>query len=301
MGKIIVLGGGTSNERDVSLRSASSVQNALNQAGYETIFLDPSESKDYLYASKDEIVFPILHGEFGEDGELQKLLENNNIAFLGSTSSSSENSFDKILTRNILSKTNIQVPKGELVYLNEYPKHPLTQRPHVAKVAKGGSSIGTFIQRNGRPLEEKILNKEFSNQKILIEELIDGVEVTVPILDSIALPVIEIQPPIDGEFDYENKYNGKTKELCPSSSISAKKQTEIQRLAERVHEIMNCRHLSRVDIIIDSSGTPYVLEINTMPGMTEQSLFPLAAKTSGISMPELVSRFYDMVVRDSLR
>jgi len=298
MGKIIVLGGGSSSEREVSIKSSEAVQNALNQTGFMAVFIDPSESSNYLNAKEDDIIFPILHGEFGEDGELQTLLEKNRIAFLGSSSSSSRKSFDKQLTRNILSNESISVPKGEVISTEQYSSHPLSQRPHVVKVLKGGSSIGTLIQRNSGLLDEKILRQTFSQQNFLIEELIEGTEITIPILDKEALPVIEIVPPTDGEFDYENKYNGKTKELCPPQSLDKKTQIKAQNIAEKVHSVMGCRHLSRVDIMIDSRDKLYVLEINTMPGMTEQSLYPLAAKTAGISMPELMKRFVELVKRD---
>lgn len=298
MGKIIVLGGGTSVEREVSLRSAQAVQTALTAANYDVLFIDPAESKDYLNVSKSEIIFPILHGEFGEDGELQSLLEEKGIIFLGSDSVSSKQSFDKQITREILEKHNIRIPRGEMVSIKDYSIHPLSKTPHVVKVAKGGSSIGTFIQRDGSLIDEEILKNNFSDRKMLIEELVSGIEVTVPILDKTALPVIEIEPPKEAEFDYENKYNGKTKEICPPISISVDKQKEVQLLAEKVHNIMDCRHLSRVDIIIDTQGNPYVLEINTMPGLTDESLYPKAAKEAGLSMPDLMDVFVKMVKRD---
>lgn len=132
----------------------------------------------------------------------------------------------------------------------------------------------------------------------MLEELIEGTEITVPVLDGQALPVIEIVPPQDEEFDYENKYNGRTQELCPPQNVSRELQNQAQRLAEKVFKIMGARHLARVDMMMDKSGRIYVLEINTMPGMTDSSLFPKSAAAAGYSMPDLVSKFIDLVKRD---
>jgi D-alanine-D-alanine ligase len=131
---------------------------------------------------------------------------------------------------------------------------------------------------------------------MLLEELIDGTELTVPVLGATSLPVIEIIPPKNQEFDYENKYNGATQELCPPQHIDTPKQQEAQRLAELIHNQVGARHLSRTDIILDREGKMWVLELNTMPGLTDQSLFPKAAQSSGMSMPQLVQRLVDLVM-----
>jgi D-alanine-D-alanine ligase len=118
------------------------------------------------------------------------------------------------------------------------------------------------------------------------------------VLDGKALPVIEIIPPENEEFDYDNKYNGKTRELCPAINVAGDVQIKAQKLAETVHSLTGARHLSRIDIMVTPDEDLYVLELNTIPGLTEQSLFPKAAQSAGISMPDLVKRFYEMVVRD---
>lgn len=294
--KIIVLGGGPSSEREISLRSAASVKAALTQAGFSPKLIDPSQDDSYL-SDPSKVVFPILHGQFGEDGTVQKQMEERKIPFLGAGSVSSANSFDKHKTREILIQAGIKVPAGGYIGQDEYAQHPLALKPHVLKIADGGSSIGTYIIRD--PSNSTLnLDKVFDGKKLVIEELIDGVELTVPILDESALPVIEIQPPDGEEFDYENKYNGKSSEACPPQSIGEAKQKELQTLAEQVHQVMECRHLSRVDIMLGEQGEAYILEINTIPGMTDQSLYPLAARNAGLPMPELMKRFYQMVARD---
>jgi D-alanine-D-alanine ligase len=167
------------------------------------------------------------------------------------------------------------------------------------KVLRGGSSIGTLIVRDTATLKHEEVDKLFElDREAVLEELIEGVEVTIPILDKTALPAIEIRPPEGLEFDYENKYNGLTAEICPPESVSEELQQESQKLSEQVHKIMKCRHLSRVDIMIDQEGKLFVLEINTIPGLTDQSLYPKSAAVAGLSMPQLVKRFVELVVRD---
>lgn len=298
--ELIVLGGGVSPEREVSIRSAGAVASAARQAGFNVTEIDPAEGMSCLdKVPVGAIVFPILHGRGGEDGTLQAELEKRKIAYLGSDSTSSANSFDKIRTRLQLQTAGLPIAEGYSVTSETYIHNPLAQKPHVLKVPKGGSSIGTLIVRNPDAVNDIQLNEIFSMEaEVLIEKLIEGTEATVPILDQKALPCIEIIPPEGDEFDYENKYNGKTQELCPPASISSDIQSRCQELAEKVHKVMGCRHLSRVDIMIGSDGSLVVLEINTIPGLTDQSLYPKSAVVSGIDMPGLVSNFVALVKRD---
>lgn len=298
--KILVLGGGNSPERDVSLRSAKSVAQAARQAGFDVEEADPKDNFSVLEnAQTGTIVFPILHGAGGEDGEIQRELERRKIPYLGSDSQSSAECFDKWLTRRRLESNGVTMPKAVLVSKDTYQDQPLANQPHVLKVLRGGSSIGTLLVKDPDDVKQEQVDAIFKlDTNAVIEEFIDGMEATVPILDTNALPVIEIVPPAGEEFDYENKYNGRTQELCPPKNISEEVQKKCQVIAERVHKVMACRHLSRVDIMIDKSGNLYVLEINTMPGMTDQSLYPKSAAQAGIPMPELIKRFAEMVKRD---
>lgn len=298
MAKIYVLGGGISDERDVSLRSSAEVLRAAEALGYNVEFIDPKISKDYLLATNSDIVLPILHGKFGEDGVLQAELEERNIPFLGAGSESSKNSFDKWLTRQILEQNDIKMPKAALVTYSDYFGHDISKMPHVLKIVDGGSSIGTYIIRDPSDGSEAELKDIFQDQKLVLEQLIIGTEITVPILGENALPVIEIIPPPDGEFDYENKYNGRTRELCPPENVSDAAQKQVRQIAEQVHNVMACRHFSRVDIMIDENDQQYVLEINTIPGLTAQSLFPQAARVAGMTMEQLVKQFVELVAAD---
>lgn len=298
MGRLIVLGGGTSDERDVSLRSSAEVIDAIKSLGLDVEFFDPKVSDDYLSAGPEDIVLPILHGKFGEDGTLQRELEARSIPFLGADSQSSEKSFDKWQTRQILEANGIPVPEGAFINFEEYQNHTLAVRPHVIKLTDGGSSIGTHIIREPEKQDIGQIRQFFGDQKMVVEQLIEGIETTVSILDKTALPVVEIHPPTDGEFDYENKYNGATKEICPPASLGEPMQKEIQALAEKVHHVMGCRHFSRVDIMVDNQPKLYVLEINTIPGLTAQSLYPRSAGAAGISMEQLVMKLIELVARD---
>lgn len=297
--KVAVLGGGKSPEREVSLRSASAVAKALRQAGYEVIELDPSNGPDVLNSlTNDTIVFPILHGAGGEDGSIQQELESRGLQYLGSGAEASRLCFDKNLARQKLLEAGVPMAIGDSVTSETYPNNPLTKAPHVLKVQRGGSSIGTYIVRDPSNIDEQKVAEVFSlDENAIIEELVVGPEITVPILNTKALPVIEIVPPEAEEFNYDNKYNGKSQEICPAVSIDKSKQEEAQHLAEKVHKVLGCRHLSRIDIMCRKNGEMVVLEANTMPGMTVQSLYPLSAKTAGISMPELVNIFVDLVTK----
>lgn len=299
--RILVLGGGNSPEREVSLRSAAAVSEALQTAGYEIVTIDPKDGWDWLEdVQKADIVFPILHGAEGEDGVVQKMLEDRGISFLGSDSKASKLCFDKGLSRARLLENGVPMAEGVSdITAGTYRSQALTERPHVLKVQRGGSSIGTYLVKDPSAIDQAKVGEVFSlDDRAIIEELIDGVEITVPILDGKALPVIEIVPPENAEFDYENKYNGKSQEICPAVSIATDQQKRAQEIAEKVHSVLGCRHLSRVDFMVRKNGELIVLEDNTMPGMTKQSLFPLSAKVAGTPMPDLMKKFVELVQRD---
>lgn len=293
--KITVLSGGFSPERTVSLRSAAAVEAALIEAGYDTELVDVKTRDDLDRIDPNTIVFPILHGEYGEDGGVQTDLEETGVKYLGSDSRCSVVAFDKWLTKQALEQSGLPVSLGEKVTAESYRSSQYVNQPHVLKVVAGGSSIGTYIVRNPTEIDQAKVDEVFAlDDTALIEPLVVGVEVTVPILGSTALPVIEIRPPEGEEFDYENKYNGESKELCPAQSIDDEGQRQLQALAEKAHVVLGCKHLSRVDMMIGDNG-PVILEVNTMPGMTAQSLYPLSAKVAGYTFPELMTKFVQLV------
>jgi len=290
---VIVLAGGTSPEREISKRSGSGVMKALRANGHTAQLLDPAEGLHaFLPQLKQaDVVFPALHGAGGEDGIVQNFLEDHQIVFVGSDGSASEICFDKARFASVLDDHKIRQPKTELVDVRSFKNSELRKRPFVLKPNRGGSSIDTFIVRDLAKVPEAAIHAVFdSYETLLLQQLVEGTEVTVGVLDGEALPVIEIIPPAHEEFDYKNKYNGATQELCPPKNVSDKLQKQAQRIATQVHELTGCRHLSRTDIIITPEGEMHVLEINTIPGLTDQSLLPKAAAHAGYDMPALIDR-----------
>lgn len=291
--KIVVLAGGNSDEREISLRSGAAVAEALETAGYEVAVLDPAEGLGSLLQKLSEatVVFPALHGIGGEDGTVQKFLEEHDIKYVGSDSQSSALCFDKARYTERLKDRGILVPNTELVNLREFQDSALSKKPFVLKPNDGGSSIDTFIVRSLAETDDRVIQAAFArHKKLLLQELINGIEITVAILGNEALPTIEIIPPPAGEFDYENKYNGQTQELCPPKSVSPASQQTAQELSLKIHRLCGCRDMSRTDIIIAKDGRQYLLETNTIPGLTNESLLPKAAAMAGCNMPELCDR-----------
>ncbi len=300
MNSVLVLYGGISDEREVSMQSGQAVINALRTCGYDVASYDPATGMDGLQKAikSADVVFPALHGKGGEDGEIQELLEKLGKPFVGPGSQASKLCFDKWEYKQHLLAHNYPCPKGALVDKSQIWEHELTKQAFVLKPATGGSSIDTFIVRDPSTIDKEAIEKTLDRYgHMLLEELISGTETTVAVLGDKALPMIEIVPPSNQEFDYENKYNGKTQELCPPLHISADLQKQAQELAVSVHRSTGCVGMSRTDIIITPSGHLYILETNTIPGLTDQSLLPKAALAAGIDMPKLVK----MLVEDAIK
>lgn len=295
--KILVIGGGISGERDVSLRSSKSVFDAISE-NHQKEFYDWDGSTDWLEQNLKnfDVVLPILHGEGGEDGQIQKILEVQGAKYLGSDSAVSKICIDKDKTQEALQRNTVLVPKYQVLSYQQYVESPIVQGRHVVKPVNGGSSLHTFIDVRPNDSSATQIKQAFDmHGNMMIEEFIAGTEVTVPVLEGKTLPLIEIIPPEGGFFDYDNKYNGLTQELCPSPNVSRDLQKKAQEIATAVHNTLGCKHLSRVDMIIDPTGQIYTLEINTMPGMTDQSLFPKSANQIGMSMQDLVEYLIDLV------
>lgn len=292
---ILVLYGGESTEREVSLRSGAAVISALRQNGHNVTAYDTRDGLDGIAPLLPgiDVVFPVLHGKGGEDGTVQEIIESHNISFVGTGSEASRLCIDKVASKKLLEDYGIPTPAWEVVDAEGFRESLLSKKPYVLKAIDGGSSIDTLIVRTSTPQPET--PQLFDRYKtLLLEELIEGVELTVAILGDEALPVVEIIPPQDMEFDYENKYNGASQELCPPQHISQPLQEQAQSLAEQIHAACGARHLSRVDMMISPKGELYVLEINTIPGLTEESLFPKAAAASGLAMTDLVEKLVKM-------
>lgn len=296
MARVIVLAGGSSDEREISLRSGAAVAAALERAGHSTQLLDPAASMDSEKLQAADIVFPVLHGAGGEDGSIQKQLDELGVPYVGSGVEASELCFDKWRYKQFLQTHELPVPNGKLVDEEEFWQSELIHKPFVLKPNDGGSSVDTYIYRGGEIARPTISDIFTRHEHLLLEELVQGAESTVAVLGGQPLPVIEIIPPESGEFDYENKYNGKSQELCPPRNITEELQNELQALALRAHNLAGCRDFSRTDIMISRGSAPNILETNTIPGMTEQSLLPKAAATAGVSMVQLCDRLLQLAL-----
>ena len=296
MSHVIVLAGGTSDEREVSLRSGQAVAEAL-RIKYQVTVLNPADGLPTDQLQVADVIFPLLHGAGGEDGSLQKQLDELGVAYVGSGYQASAICFDKWQYKQLLAQQGLPTPNGQLVDEAHFENSPLSLQPFVLKPFDGGSSVDTYICRDVTALNKNQISGLFSRHpKMLLEALIDGTEITVAVFGDRALPVIEIIPPADGEFDYENKYNGQSQELCPPQNVAEVLQQQAQKLALQSHHLTGCRDFSRTDIMIDRVGQLWLLETNTIPGMTNQSLFPKAAAVAGISMPKLVDQLVQMAL-----
>jgi D-alanine-D-alanine ligase len=288
--KVGVLGGGVSSEREISLISANEALKALRRQAVDAIFIDintcDKEKVKNLLSCGMDVVFIALHGEFGEDGRIQQILEEMNIAYTGSSPLASSTAMNKIKSKEIFFKEKI--PTAHFTVWQEgSPVSPSMGYPVVVKPHLGGSSIGLSIVRNAQDLNPALDKVSALNNKAVLEEFIPGRELTVGILEENPLSVIEIAPKT-GYFDFTAKYSDGLAEFIVPAKLADDIRKIVQAVALKAHRALGCRHFSRVDIILDKNNCPYVLEVNSIPGLTTHSLLPLAAKHCGISFDELI-------------
>ncbi len=295
--KIGVLMGGMSRERDISLKTGKAVETALREEGFIVTSIDVD--KNLAQRLRDEYVdvaFIALHGTYGEDGTVQGLLEILGIPYTGSGVLSSALALNKIKTKQIFSYYRIPTPKWSIMDKSKFNQEVVAsldiEYPVVVKPSCQGSALGTSIV-HGRQDFEKALKEAFSyDHEILIEQYIKGMEVTVGIIDNETLPLVEIVSE-NSFYDWQAKYEeGKSRHIIPAR-LPGRFVRIVQDLAIQAHQALGCRGVTRVDMLIE--GTPdkykktYVLEVNTVPGMTQTSLLPDAARAAGISFNELVT------------
>jgi D-alanine-D-alanine ligase len=310
-GRIGVLAGGPSNEREISIKSGKAVHSALIEEGCDAVFLDIKDDiHDIIKEQKIDVAFVALHGRFGEDGTVQKLLESGGIPYTGSGPEASRLAMDKIAAKEIFARAGIPTP--QYIVVNKTRHCEDTERSEVDEAIKmrllrnvraplvikpqfEGSSIGLSVIRTHDTLHAA-LDKAFGyGQKALVEKFIDGRELTVGILGDRALPVIEIVTK-NKVYDYTAKYSDpETRHLVPAP-IERGASAKAKELARRAHETLGCRFFSRVDMMMDPSGKIFVLEVNTIPGMTKRSLLPKAASAVGVNFSKLCL----MLVEDAI-
>lgn len=291
---IALLMGGPGAEREVSLVSGKAVLEALREAGFTRVTPVIVDAEAPPIPSGTELCYNMIHGTYGEDGGLQSYLEELGIPFTGAGSAASRLCFDKILSKRELLKNGVCTPRSEVIHAGQ---RPTFSPPLVIKPPCQGSSVGVEIVREPQQTDAALREAAKYGDELLVEEYISGKELTVAILDGTPLPVIHICPRT-GFYDMHNKYpsmygGSGTEYICPAV-LSDADTTAVQHEALRAYRALGVQVYGRVDVLLPENGLPYVLEINTIPGMTESSLFPKAAAAAGISYCELCRRIAEI-------
>jgi D-alanine-D-alanine ligase len=300
-GRVGVLMGGPSSERGISLKSGQAVLSALLDSGIEAVGIDivtdkTHENIELLESYNLDGVFIALHGRFGEDGAIQEILEKMNLPYTASGAKASRLAMDKIGSLKIFRQAGLCVPESQVLEKSAYRKNSVLLKnrvlnsqpglPLVVKPANHGSSIGlSFVERTEEMAAAIDLAFQF-DEAIVIQEYIYGRELTVGVLDEVALPVIEIIPK-NKFFDFAAKYQSGLTEYIIPAVLEKSTAKKVQQVALEAHKLLGCFGCSRTDIILSKDGRPYILEINTIPGMTSTSLLPKAAKITGIDFNQL--------------
>jgi D-alanine-D-alanine ligase len=315
--KVGVLRGGPSSEYEVSLKTGKSVMDNLGDR-YEVldIFIDKDGvwhyqgvvTKPEKIFKKVDVVFNALHGAYGEDGTVQKLLDYFNIPYTGSTALASAVGMNKVLSKKVYSTYKLKTPLHTLVSKKDDVKKTATKifksfpMPVVVKPVSGGSSVGTSIAKTLADLETAVEEALKYSDQALIEEFIAGKEATCGVVDKFrneeiySLLPVEIRKPVESAFfDYQAKYGGKSEEICPGN-FTAEEKKVIQEMAREAHKVLGLRHYSRSDFIIHPRRGIYILETNTLPGLTGESLLPKSLKAIGCSLPDFLDHLIKLAL-----
>ena len=290
--KVAILTGGIGSEREISIQSGTCVADALKQAGFNVVTSDISpDNFEILEDRAIDIFFPALHGEFGEDGRLQQILEDKSIPYVGSGPTASKDAFNKMISKKLFTEAGVTVPDA-IEYNIQIDKHELEEQlryladKYVVKPIKQGSSVGVSITSTKK---EAMKTAEETFEKFgdcMIEQFIPGKEITLGILNDKLLPIIEIQSQT-GFYDYQAKYINEQTEYLFDTIKNPALIAEIEQQAIDCFYALGCRHFARVDFILSEDNIPYALEVNTIPGFTRHSLLPKAASKAGFSMSQL--------------
>lgn len=328
--KVLLLLGGTSPEREVSKSTGKSVYQALQNLGYDVVVIDPAyginqplelekyfEEKDFAEISnvnyldavnlistdQIDVAFLALHGKYGEDGTIQSLLELKGIKYNGSKILSSAIAMDKIMSKILFEEYSVPTPKWFHFKIREYTTEEINKMieqqfgyPAVIKPNDQGSTVGLTICKTSEQLDEAIHKAIEYSDRIIAEEYISGRELTVAVIDDVALPVLEIRPK-HGIYDYECKYTSGMSEYIVPAEIPSDVSKSLQQIAVESCNSLRCEVYARVDFRLSPDNNPYVLEVNTLPGMTSLSLVPKMAKAVNISFEELVDRIINLSLK----
>ncbi len=277
--KVTVLYGGPSAEREVSLVSGKSVIDGLKSMGHEVFPSDVSPTDLAGLDAPADVIFPVLHGAFGESGELQEILEQRKLTFVGSGSRASRLGMDKVAAKQAWRDAGLPTPAWQVV--TSADQALTVAAPCVVKPIDNGSSIDVYICRTVADAQSACRQVVGKHGKAMVEQFISGPELTVGILEERPLAPIRITTTREF-YDFEAKYKGNYTEYHFDLNLPDEVVRQVQELARRADEVIGCRDLSRVDVMLDGEHRPYLLEINTLPGFTSKSLLPKAAKHAGI-------------------
>ena len=299
--KIVVLAGGISHERDISLKSGRRVADALIEKGAQVIMREPDhELLENLKKDNPDVIWPVLHGASGEDGALREILSLTGVPFVGATGASAKLAWDKSVAKTLVERAglkspdSITLPRETFKELDAESVLKLVSKsmtlPVVVKPARSGSAQGVTIVKKQDQLNQAMIDAYVYCDVAIIEDFVDGTELAVGVIDlgsgPIALPAVEIKPR-SGHFGFEERYiAGETDYFVPArltKTVAAK----AAKMAVAAHEALGLRHLSRVDMIIDAKGVPWFLEANVLPGLTETSLLPQAILADGSSLGDI--------------
>jgi D-alanine-D-alanine ligase len=311
--RILVLAGGISHERDVSLRSGRRVADSLLEHGLEVDLRDPDASLlHYLRESRPDVVWPALHGASGEDGALRGLLDFIGVPYVGSRAEASRLAWDKPTAKTVVGRAGVKTPASITLprdAFRELGAHGILEEisdefsgPLVVKPAQGGSAQGVTMVDDRSLLPRAMVDAYTYCDVALIEQKITGTEIAVGVIDSgdgpVALPAVEIEP-LSGVYSFEARYNaGETRFFVPAR-ISDEVAARAAETALTAHNALGLRHLSRVDLIVDGAGTPWFLEANVLPGLTETSILPQALEAAGHDLGWVYKALADAAVKEA--
>src|SRR3954470_16592404 len=298
LGRVLVLAGGLSHERDVSLRSGRRVAEALRSTGLEVVERDvDAELLATLRRDTPACVVPMLHGETGEDGAIREVLELLDVPYVGAVPAACRTAFDKPVAKAVVTRAGLLTPASVCLPHETFRElgaaavmAALVERlglPLMVKPARGGSALGASVVRSAEELPSAMVNAFAYGDVALLEQLVVGLEVAVPVIDDgsgpRALPAVAIHPD-GGVYDYTARYTAGATEFETPASMSAETAEEVARVALLAHEVLGLRDLSRSDLMIDGSGQVWFLEVNVAPGFTETSTVPLAISAAGLDL-----------------
>ena len=293
--KIAVLQGGPGSERAVSFATGAGIAQALSSLGADISEVDV-ENASFALPNETELAFIALHGTFGEDGQVQQILEDRGVPYTGEGVAQSRLAFDKIASKEEFTKHGVATPHWEIIRVGQQSSLPL---PYVIKAPRQGSTVGIHIVKEQAKVAAALSDAAQYDSELLIEQFIPGRELTIGVLGDLALPVLEIIPK-SGFYDFNDKYpflnpqgGGGAQHVCPAQ-IPADLTGRIQDLALLACGSLGLKVYSRVDVMLSERNEPFVLEINTIPGMTETSLLPDAAAVAGITYPQLCARIVEL-------